>query len=252
MSASQSIPLGQYPVREKGGLVWNRLHSEREDICEALVREPTLNALVEPDRNATNAAAWHRELLQGRLKKVDKAMDRLNDGSYGSCVVCERWVQDSKLQFDPAVAYCIECWAHQQVQMGTGALSDPFARQWEADSSHGLSDGGSPSEGLAFDSLVAFDTIRVRTHNSDYRITLLDPKTGRSFVEGGSFFAEPVETMVSGSIVPHSSFRTGWLGAGFPLEMWADGKLIITSAVESFFVEHQYPTAAPAFSPAVK
>jgi len=60
------IPLAEVPIGGKDGFVWNRLHEEREDICEAL----------SADREA------ERELLQSRLRKVDDALDRLMSGSY--------------------------------------------------------------------------------------------------------------------------------------------------------------------------
>ena len=39
MSANPNIRAIDNPVDKNGGLVWNRLHSEREDVCEALLQE---------------------------------------------------------------------------------------------------------------------------------------------------------------------------------------------------------------------
>ena len=88
-------------METSSGLVWNRLHSEREDVCEALLKAPS-------DTN------WHRELLQSRLRKLDNALDRLMSGSYGNCSKCGRWIEDTKLAFDPAVEFCIDCWKRRQ------------------------------------------------------------------------------------------------------------------------------------------
>lgn len=101
--------------------VWHRLHSEREDICEALVKESKAGGeslVADPmsQEEARRASYWHRELLQSRLRKVDDALDRLMAGSYGNCSKCGKWIEDTKLDFDPAVAFCIECWARMQIQ----------------------------------------------------------------------------------------------------------------------------------------
>lgn len=102
-----------------GGVVWHRLHSEREDICEALLKESppsdeTSGAARLSTEDALRAADWHRELLQARLQKVDDALDRLMSGSYGECRKCGKWIEDPKLDFDPAIAYCLDCWSRMQ------------------------------------------------------------------------------------------------------------------------------------------
>jgi hypothetical protein len=97
-------------VQQNGGIVWHRLHSEREDICETLLNEPSSSGTSGP------GTSWHRELLRARLRKVDDALDRLMSGSYGNCSKCGRWIEDTKLDFDPAIAFCISCWERIQTQ----------------------------------------------------------------------------------------------------------------------------------------
>jgi RNA polymerase-binding transcription factor DksA len=116
VSANPNTRTIENPVDRSGGLVWNRLHSEREDICEALLKEFRPSSEAQPAaqwmsrEEATHAANWHRELLQARLRKIDDALDRLMSGSYGHCCKCGRWIADTKLEFDPAIAFCIGCW----------------------------------------------------------------------------------------------------------------------------------------------
>ena len=62
MNENTTIKLVEIPIGGQGGFIWNRLHGEREDICEALLKD---NA---DDRKAS---------LQARLRKVDDALDRL-------------------------------------------------------------------------------------------------------------------------------------------------------------------------------
>ena len=60
MNENRAITLVESPIGGRGGFMWNRLHGEREDICEALLKDD--------DR---------KESLQARLRQVDDALDRL-------------------------------------------------------------------------------------------------------------------------------------------------------------------------------
>jgi DnaK suppressor protein len=66
--------------------------------------------------DAMRTANWHRELLQARLRRIDDALDRLMSGSYGNCSNCGRWIEDTKLEFDPTIAFCIGCWERMQTK----------------------------------------------------------------------------------------------------------------------------------------
>jgi len=122
MNTNRYILATHNPVTRNNGVVWHRLHSEREDICEALLKEcgtdvepPGLAHGTSPEK-ALRTANWHRELLQARLRKTNDALDRLMSGSYGACCTCGRWIEDTKLNFDPAIAYCIDCWRRMQTK----------------------------------------------------------------------------------------------------------------------------------------
>lgn len=119
MSANSNPTEIDNAVGESGGLVWNRLHSQREEVCEALAREAPVDSQLRESAAqevVVQTANWHRELLQARLRKLDDALDRLMSGSFGSCCTCGRWIQDTKLAFDPAAAFCIDCWERKQTQ----------------------------------------------------------------------------------------------------------------------------------------
>jgi len=86
--------------------------------------------------------------------------------------------------------------------------------------------------------LNQFDTILLQTQNSEYRILVLDPKTGRALVEGGAHFVEPGEALLMGSALPGSDFKSGMICAGCRLEIWADDKVFLTSPIKSLGVKH--------------
>ena len=119
MSTNLQTQTGNDGAQSPGG-VWYRLRSEREDICEALLKESQSVPETQTgfagltNADATGTGNWHGELLQARLGKVDEALDRLMAGTYGECCKCGKWIEDTKLDFDPAIAYCLGCWPRVQ------------------------------------------------------------------------------------------------------------------------------------------
>ena len=204
MNENRKVHLVDVPIGGRGGFVWNRLHGEREDICEALLKD------FEPLTNE------RKEVLQSRLRKVDDALDRLMSGSYGNCSKCGQAIDDAKLDIDPALSVCLECWTSE-----TGPLTSSF----------------DDSEVL-LQSLKPFDTVLLQTENNHYRVLLLDPETGRALVEGGSFLAEPSEAIVRGSGVSGSPFKAGTITIGGRLEMWVGQRVLLTSIIKAVQVKH--------------
>lgn len=102
-SGAQTLSLGK--AARSAGSIWYQLHSEREGICEALIRDPwpshEFRSVVGDTRTATK--------LKQRLRLIDDALDRLMAGSYGSCIKCGRVIEDTKLDSDPAIAFCNQC-----------------------------------------------------------------------------------------------------------------------------------------------
>ena len=208
MNESRTILLAEIPIGGKGGFLWNRLHGEREDLCEALLTRS----------DATSQTQYRQDLLQARLRTIDDALDRLMSGSYGICSNCGRSIEDATLEIDAAWSFCMDC-------------SGPESNE------NKLSADESDSE-IILERLNSFDTILLHTHNSDYRILLLDPGTGRALVEGGSYLPEPSEGLVKGSALPGSAFNGGALCVGGRLEMWVDEKVLLTSPIKTVEVKH--------------
>ena len=201
MNENRTIKLVEIPIGGKGGVMWNRLHEEREDICEALLKD-TLTG--------------HKEPLQACLRRIDDALDRLMSGSYGNCSNCGASIDEAKLEIDPAQALCLKCWTSK---------NGPFSASLD-------------SSDLLIDTLKPFDTILLQTHNSEYRILLLDPTTGRALVEGGDYLVEPSEALVRGSAVPGHVFKAGVISIGSRLELWANEQALLTSLIKSVHVTH--------------
>jgi len=80
-------------------------------------------------------------------------------------------------------------------------------------------------------------TLVVRTDNSVYRITILQPYARDVLVQGGAFFPEPRRACLSGSNFGGSCLRVGWVGVGLHMEFHAEEQWIITSHVQSITIE---------------
>lgn len=59
-------------------------------------------------QNQALAKATH-DRRQAELRRIDAALARLDDGSYGLCASCEEEISPGRLINDPAVALCIDC-----------------------------------------------------------------------------------------------------------------------------------------------
>lgn len=46
---------------------------------------------------------------QVRIKAVQAALERIEAGDYGYCVMCDEAIAPQRLSFDPAIAVCISC-----------------------------------------------------------------------------------------------------------------------------------------------
>ncbi len=232
MSANPNTPVTDKPV-DQDGVVWHRLHSEREDICESLNKGPVPGDVA---ADGQSTSTWRMGLLQARLHKIDDALDRLMSGTYGECSKCGKWIEDTKLDFDPAIEFCLGCWALE-------------LRKAETDRLAALVDQASQTKAsreVTLASQAPFDTITVQTLNSIYRIFLLDPTTSRALVEGGQYLVEPEEGRLSGSLLSDGSFKAGRIGIGSRMQMWVNGWFLCTSPVQSVRVEHAF---SDSFSP---
>ena len=44
-----------------------------------------------------------------QLQKIDKALNRLENGEFGYCTTCGEEISPGRLEFDPTATLCIEC-----------------------------------------------------------------------------------------------------------------------------------------------
>lgn len=47
--------------------------------------------------------------LHDTLSEVERALVRLDEGTYGTCLQCEKAINEARLEAMPATPYCIDC-----------------------------------------------------------------------------------------------------------------------------------------------
>ena len=206
LSENRTILLAEIPFAGHGGFTWNRLHEEREELCEALVKD------------AAQASPGNRELLQARLRKIDDALDRLMSGSYGICPKCGAPIEEVKLGLDPAQPFCRACRPRGPEATAASSAED---------------EGSDTTDEIELSNLKRFDTLVLQTQNSEYRLLLLDPLVGRCLVEGGEYLMEPSEALLRGAGSPGEFVKEGAICVGARLEFWIGERVFITSPVKT-------------------
>ncbi|MCI0525759.1 MAG: hypothetical protein L0Y75_10895 [Acidobacteria bacterium] len=97
------------------------------------------------------------------------------------------------------------------------------------------------ASGLDLQRLAVNDSIHLRTHNSEYRIVILDPASYRVMAQGGSFFAEPTEAIIRGASCGGAMLKIGWIMIDLQLELVyypsrQQPQSVITSPVEALYL----------------
>jgi hypothetical protein len=89
--------------------------------------------------------------------------------------------------------------------------------------------------GISLPSLDPLTTLLVRTRNSTYRVIV---SQGTSvIVQGGQFFPDATPARIDGSGFGGSLLKTGWIGVGLRMEIFANGERIITTPVRDVTIE---------------
>ena len=100
----------------------------------------------------------------------------------------------------------------------------------------GFVEAVSLAEGVGLTDVDAFTTLVVRTDNSVYQITVLQPYAREVLVQGGAFFPARTRACLSGSSFGGSCLKLGWVGVGLHMEFHAEDQWVITSHVRAIAV----------------
>lgn len=97
--------------------VRDQLVTDRDELARQLQELSSDGATIDNDENfadSAQVAAEHVEnrtlaaQLQDQLDDVESALGRLDDGTYGTCEVCEKPVTAARLEAMPSTRFCID------------------------------------------------------------------------------------------------------------------------------------------------
>lgn len=66
-----------------------------------------LSRMDELQSQAMSLAASER--LRIELRRIEEALQRIDEGGYGYCLACGEQISEGRLRIDPAATHCIEC-----------------------------------------------------------------------------------------------------------------------------------------------
>jgi DnaK suppressor protein len=102
-------------------LAKERLQALRSELSHAIEEEEDSTRPVEVDQarigrlsrlDAIQAQAMSVETERrrlGELRRVDEALERIEEGEYGFCLECGEPINPKRLAVDPAASLCIRC-----------------------------------------------------------------------------------------------------------------------------------------------
>lgn len=72
------------------------------------------------------------EQVENRIKQIDTAFSRLEQGGYGVCEECGSEIPLARLEALPFATRCVGCQkAQSRGRRGEGGMIEPFGRQWD-------------------------------------------------------------------------------------------------------------------------
>lgn len=84
----------------------DRLQRIEQDLAEPADPDSSERAVqMEDDQSLEGQAA----VISDGIASVRRALERIDDGTYGECVKCGREISDGRLEARPEAALCIEC-----------------------------------------------------------------------------------------------------------------------------------------------
>jgi RNA polymerase-binding transcription factor DksA len=97
----------QFEWRQQSRLLEQRDRSVR--LLKRLRVAATSRSDYEPHDITDDEAAIQADVIENRLAAIDTTLDRINSGSYGSCLTCGSAIAQERLEALPTAASCRDC-----------------------------------------------------------------------------------------------------------------------------------------------
>ncbi len=103
---------------------YHKLLIEKQDVLKKrLAVLQSEDPFADPERTTDNAAVdaeaaeqfGHERVvamkaeIDDSLRRISRALEKINDGTFGICEGCGKEILEKRLRIDPAVRLCVEC-----------------------------------------------------------------------------------------------------------------------------------------------
>jgi len=92
------------------------------------------------------------------------------------------------------------------------------------------------SGGIELAACAPLDRFAIRTRNSVYELTVLEPSSGEVMVRGGRMFPEHQRAQLAGCSLGGAFLKVRAIYEGFLMELYHEGERIVTTQVHSIDV----------------
>ena len=98
----------------------------------------------------------------------------------------------------------------------------------------GFTEATSELKGVHVGSLPPVTRLAVTTRNTEYKITVIEPRDWKVLVQGGRFFPTERIAYLCGSGFGGTLLKVAWIGIGLCCELSTEGQRVVTSPVQDF------------------
>lgn len=115
LAKSTTVKLKEAMQDERAKLVESIAEHEQE-IEDALQNESASERIPDPSTAEGGTLSFEYEMarevdeqLADRIRQIDEALQRIEDGTYGSCTNCGNDIPVERLRFLPHASLCVDC-----------------------------------------------------------------------------------------------------------------------------------------------
>jgi RNA polymerase-binding protein DksA len=127
MDARMRIELSQALRRQRATLLRELFHAEDDLQAIAEDREAELEERAQEERAARVLVGLDDRSL-GEIRAIDASLQRILDGTYGTCADCEAIIAPARLRVLPTAEYCIDCARAREAAPAPAAEAEPLPR----------------------------------------------------------------------------------------------------------------------------
>jgi len=125
MDARTRVELAQTLRRQRAALLKRFIDTEADLRSIAEDREPELEERAQEERVARALIRLDDRSLR-EVTQIHEALQRMIDGTYGTCLDCDRAIPLIRLRAVPTAAFCVECAREEEAaRPGTPATTEP-------------------------------------------------------------------------------------------------------------------------------